>query len=168
MTTLKVDSKVSAAASDALEPYVNPLYARPGMRIVGVIELAHVERTQPAPDTDNRASVKVKISHLEIANPEQEGAIREAMKALYVQRTASGKLDEDSGQMELSEQTLRLTGGLLHAIEAARLKAAVQHWQAYARSVVHQPNLTISEIRHELDTIASGLKAALDAERDDS
>ncbi|MEN2423053.1 hypothetical protein AABB02_33695 [Streptomyces rimosus] len=162
MTTLRIDGKPGAAASAALEPFVARLYARPGMRLVGIVELAHVERTQPAPDSDRTASVKVKITHLEIPTEAQEGAVREAQRALYLQRTAAGTLSEDDGQVELAEETLRLTGGLLHAVEAARLKAALAHWAAYARRVVHTPELAISEIRHELQAVADGLAAALD------
>ncbi|GGU98240.1 hypothetical protein GCM10010245_00090 [Streptomyces spectabilis] len=76
MTSLKVDGKPGAAAAAALEPHVGKLFARPGMRLVGIIEPAHVERTHPAPDSDKTASVKVKITQLEIPSEEQEGAVR--------------------------------------------------------------------------------------------
>lgn len=160
MIAVKLDTKISATASAALEPHVTALYAKPGMRLMGIIELAHVERTQPAPDSDKTPSVKVKITHLEIPNTEQEGAVREAQRALCLQRTAIGTLTAD-GQIELSQETLRLTGGLLTDIECARLRAALKHWADYAARVAGAGGLTISEIRHELDTVADGLHAAL-------
>ncbi|MDG9703740.1 hypothetical protein [Streptomyces sp. DH37] len=166
MPRIKLDSQVGTAAAEALEPYVPLLYARQGMRIVFIAEMAHLERTQPAPDSAKAPSVKARITHLEVPNAEQEGAIREAMRALYLQRTAAGTFQED-GQLELSEETLRLTGGLLHAIEVARLRAGLAHWASYARRVVQGPDLTVSEMKHELDTIVGGLEATLNAARRD-
>lgn len=160
MTQLKLDGKVGASAKEAIEPYVAKLYAKPGMRLVGIIELAHVERTQPAPDSDKDASVRVRITHLEIPSPEQEGLVREAQRALFLQRTAAGTLTDD-GEIELSQQTLRLTAGELTYIELARLRAGLAHWADYARRVAHAENLTLTEIRHELDTVADGLRAVL-------
>ncbi|MEO3978832.1 hypothetical protein [Streptomyces sp. CAU 1734] len=166
MTQLKFDARVSASAAEALEPHVRPVYDVPGARRMAIVEFAHTERTQPAPGSEKEPAVKCRITHLEIPNADQEGAIREAQRALFVQRTAAGTLD-DEGEMELSEQTLRLTGGLLHAIEAARLKASVQHWHSYVSRLVHRPELTLTELRHELDQIAGGLKTALVPERGD-
>ena len=162
MTTVKLDSKTSANAAAGLEPYIGQLYATPGKRVVGVIEMAHVERTQPAPDSDKQPSVKLKITHLELANPEQEEALREAMRALFLHRTAQGTLGED-GEIELTERTLERTGGLLHAVEAARLRAAVLHWREQIRRALAIPNITVAEMRHELDTVADGLSAVLRA-----
>lgn len=166
-TTAKLDSKMSRAAQDGLEGWVLPLYATPGKRIVGVIELAHVERTQPAPDADKEPSVKLRITHLEIANDEQENILREAMKALHLHRTAYGTLDED-GELQLSQGTLERTGGMLHAVEAARLRAAVVHWREQALRVYSIPEATVTEMRHEIDMLARGLAAVLQVSDDDS
>lgn len=163
MTALKIKGgKLTSAAADALEPYKRKLYADQGARIVGVIELAHEERSEPAPDVDKEPCVTLRISHLEIANPEQENALREAQRVLFLHRTASGTLDED-GELRLSRGTLERTAGLLGSIEAARLRAGLAHWAGYARRVVSQQNLTQTEIRHELDSIADGLWATLRA-----
>ncbi|MEV7422830.1 hypothetical protein [Streptomyces sp. NPDC091212] len=167
MTALKFDAKVSASAAEALEPHVRPLYDRPGARRLAIVEFAHTERIQPAPGSEKEPAVKVRITHLEIPNADQEGTIREAQRALYLQRTATGTLQED-GELELSEQTLRLTGGMLHAIEAARLKAGLAHWLTYIHRVVQGPDLTVSEMRHELDQVAAGLTTALRPARDNS
>jgi hypothetical protein len=160
VTVIKLDSKMATNARDAIDPLAGRLYANRGARVLGVVELAHIERTEPAPDADKEASVKLRIVHLEVAGDEQEEHVREALRALYLQRTARGTLDE-SGEVRLSERTLELTAGLLHAVDLARLRVAVGHWAEYLRRVRSQDKLTASEIRHELDTIGDGLQAAL-------
>lgn len=161
MTTIKLDGKPATAASDALVPWAQELYKKPGMRIVGVVELAHVERTQPAPDEDKEASVKLRISHLELAGDgQQENAVREAMRALYLHRNAQGTLTEDL-DVELSKDTVRKLAGNLDATEAARRGVAIEHWATYARRVLHTANITPTELMHELKAIADGLYGAL-------
>lgn len=159
MVNLKIDARPSTAASEALDPHVRRLYDQPGLRLMVVGELEHIERTQPAPGSEKPPTVKVRFTHLEVPNADQEDYIREAQRALFLQRTARGTLQED-GQLELSESTLHLTGGLLHAVEAARLKVALEHWAKYARRAFHAPDLTASEVRHELQIVAEGLAAA--------
>ncbi|MBB2914897.1 hypothetical protein FHS43_006209 [Streptosporangium becharense] len=160
MTTLKFDSKLGAAASAALEEHIRPIYDKPGCSRLAIIEFRHIERTQPAPDADKDPSVKVRISHCEIPGRDQEGYIREAQRALYLQRTASGTLDDD-GQLQLTQSTLKHIGGLLHEVEVARLRAGLRHWVDYAARVNSNASLTISEMHHELDTVAQGLAALL-------
>lgn len=160
MTNLKFDSKLGAAAANSLEPHIRGIYERPGTRILFIGEARHVERTQPAPESEKDPSVKVRISHLEIPNKDQEGAIREAQRALYLQRTATGTLDEE-GQLQLANSTLKHIGGLLHEIEVARLRAGMKHWVAYAARVNANPLLTLVEMKHELDTISRGMDALL-------
>jgi hypothetical protein len=158
---LKLDSKMRTAPEDVLGQLARPLYDSPGVRIVGIVELAHVERTQPAPDTDVEPSVKVQITALEIGREEQEHHLREAMRALYLHRTARGTLTE-SGDVELSDRTVELTAGVLHAVEAARLRAVVRHWGEYARSVTRSNKpLSNSELLHELAAVADGLDASI-------
>lgn len=160
MTSLKFDSKLGAAASAALEQHIRPIYDRPGCSRLAIIEFRHIERTQPAPESDKDPSVKVRISHCEIPGRDQEGYVREAQRALYLQRTASGTLDDD-GQLQLTQSTLSHIGGLLHEVEVARLRAGLRHWVDYAARVNSNASLTISEMHHELDTVAQGLAALL-------
>lgn len=167
MTQLKFDAKVSAAAADALEPHVRPMYDQPGDKRMAIVEIEAIERTQPGPGSDKQPMVKVKIIGLEIPNQDQEGAVREAQRFLHLQRTARGTLDED-GQLELSESTLQLTGGQLAWLETARLRAGLAHWRDYAQRLVHGPDLTVSEVRHEMQTVAEGLTAVLFTARDHS
>jgi hypothetical protein len=156
---LKLDSKLATQAEDSLGLHARPLYDRPGARIVGVFELAHVERTQPAPDADKEASVKLRITGLEIANSEQEPHVRDAMRALFLHRTAQGTLDPE-GEIELSDRTIDLTAGMLHAVEAARYRTGVRHWQEYAGNAVSQSKRpTVSDLLAELRTIRDGLAA---------
>ena len=163
---LKFDSKISPPAEKALEPYIGRLYDVPGLRLMAVVELKQEDRNSPPPDSDSGLWVKARVASLEVAAPEQEATLRDAQRSLYLQRTATGTLDED-GQVELDERTLELTGGMLHAVETARLTAALRHWAAYIRRVNRTEQLTITEIRHELDAVATGLTAALDHARDD-
>ncbi|MFI0576192.1 hypothetical protein [Streptomyces tendae] len=167
MTQLKFDAKVSASAQEALEPHIRSVYDVPASRRLFIGEFAAIERTEPAPGTEKEASVKVRIVSLEVPNEGQEGYVREALRFLHLQRTARGTLDDD-GQLELDESTLRLTGGQLAYLETARLRAGLNHWESYARRVLHTPNITVTEAMHELKTVADGLHAALDGARGDS
>ncbi|MFF0597841.1 hypothetical protein [Streptomyces antibioticus] len=161
MTQLKFESKVSASAQEALEPHVRPVYSTPAARRLFIGEFAATERMEPAPGSEKEPSVRVRIVALELPNESQEGYVREALRFLHLQRTARGTLDED-GQLELDEDTLRLTGGQLAYLETARLRAALGHWASYARRVLHTSNLTVSEVMHEMKTVADGLTAGLD------
>lgn len=167
MTQLKFDAKVSASAQEALEPHIRPVYDVPAAGRLFIGEFRAIERTEPAPGTEKEASVKVRIISLEIPNEGQEGYVREALRFLHLQRTARGTLDDD-GQLELDESTLRLTGGQLAYLETARLRAGLNHWESYARRVLHTPQLTVTEAMHELKTVADGLRAALDGALGDS
>lgn len=165
-TDIKLESKFSVGAADALYDHARPLYDRLGATRVGIVELRSSERVTPGPEEDKTPSVKLRIVGLEIAGPDQEGAVREAQRALHLQRTAMGTLNED-GQIDLTRETIRLTGGLLADLETARLRAALQHWATEARKVVHSRTLLDGEIRHELDRIAEGMDAALHPARQD-
>ncbi|MFJ6841417.1 hypothetical protein ACIQRE_01970 [Streptomyces griseoluteus] len=160
MTQLKFDGKVSASAQEALEPHVRPLYNQPGGRRMAIIEFAAIERIEPAPGTEKEPSVKVRIVGLELPNQEQEGTVREAQRFLHLQRTAKGTLDGD-GQLELSDSTLRLTGGMLAYLETARLRAGLAHWREYALRLMRGPDLTVTEMRHEMQALSDGLTALL-------
>ncbi len=160
MTQVKIDSKIGGGPAAALEPHVPALYARPGARIMFIGELAHIERTQPAPDTDGQPSVKMRLTTMEIATKDQENAVREAQRALYLQRTAQGTID-DEGEILLAESTLKMTAGLLTDIELAKLRTGLNHWASYAARAVGTPNITHTEMLHELQTVADGLRDVL-------
>lgn len=166
MTTLKLQSKPSSAAMQAIEPHIRRLYARSGIRVMAVVELAHVERTEPAADADKDSTVTMRINHLEIPAPDQEESIREVLRSLYLQRTAVGTIDE-AGDLELSKSTIKDAAGIIGHVAVARMAAGIHHWRGYARRVVANDELTVGELRHELDAIADGLSGLLGAPQDD-
>lgn len=133
-----------------------------------VAEARHLERTQPAPGEDRQPTVRVRITTLEVPSRDQEELVRKAQRALYLQRTATGTLDED-GQVELTEPTLDLLGDALHDAEVARLRAGLDHWTAIAERLNRQPDaaLTIPMVKKEISRIAKGLRALLDGTEED-
>lgn len=163
MTAVKLASKLANQALEGLAEHIPGLYANPGRRVVAIIELAHIERNQPAPDEDKEASVTLGIKHMEIANTEQENNIRQALRALYTPRTAWGSLTE-TADVELGEETLRRCAGELTAIEAARLHVAIDRWAEFASKVLHDDRLSAGTLRQELRTLADGLRAAIHAD----
>lgn len=149
---LKLASAMAANALEAVEDLIQPIYGRPGMRMLAVVELAHVERTQPAPDEDKEASVTVGVKHLEVARGDQAEALRKAMRALYVQRTARGTLDEQLDELQLSKDTLTGVGDDLALKETARLRAAMQlHADTLQRLRIG--SFTEKDLRKQLDKL---------------
>ena len=161
MTKLKI-AGLGAAAASAVEPHIPAIYSRPGAIKVAVVELEHVERTQPGPRSDKEPSVAVRITHAEIPTAEQEHLLRDVLRALYLQRTARGTLDEAAGQAELDTETLRLAGGQLHAIDAAQMRIALRHFGDYARKARNQNNATMASMAADLRTIEHGITAVLE------
>ncbi len=161
MTDIKLESKIGGQAAAAIEPHAKTLYDRPGIRVVGVVELAHTERTQPAPDSEKNASVKVRISALELPTREQADTIREVMRALHLQRTATGTLEED-GSITLTKTTLDTAVGILSGQELARLRTGLTYWERYTRRAAGTQDMTVAELAKELRTVAQGLAAILD------
>lgn len=160
MTTLKIESKPSTGAANALGRHVEAIYHTTGARRIGVVELVRTGRTEPDPGVDKDPSVSMRIGSLEIATPEQEDFLRQAMRALHLHRTAQGTLDE-TGDIELSERTLEYLPARLDAAEAARLRVGLIHWAGYTRDALRADEITLTEARHELDAIATGLESLL-------
>lgn len=166
MTAVKLDSKPSTAAAVALLPHADGLFRDPTKRLVALVELTHVERTQPGPDEDKEQTVKVRITHLEIGDDKLEEPLRRAMRALYTQRTAYGTLDQDTGEIELGEDTVRSLAGDLLAIEAARLRVAMLNFASYARQALKSDEITLSGAIKDLNYLANGLRAVANGDRD--
>lgn len=161
MTHLKITGTPTASAMQALEPHITGIYDRPGVHVMAIIELEHTERVQPAPNSDVEPVVRMRIVACEVPNEEQESAIRTAMRALYLARTARGTIDED-GQLELDKETIKRTGGELLWIECARLRAGLAHWTAYAQRIASQSaQFSVTEMAHELGAVADGMTAVL-------
>lgn len=160
MTTIKIEGKPSAAAANALGRHAEALYHTDGARRLGVVEIARTGRYVPDSGEDKDPSVSLRIAALEIASPEQEDHLRQAMLALHLHRTAAGHVSGVDG-LVLDPNTLELTGAMLHASEAARLRVGVTHWADLARRALSVQAMTLSEARHELDAIATGLEALI-------
>lgn len=159
MTQIKVDGKLSVGANEALAAHAGSLFARLGSNRLAVVEIRSVERSEPAADEDKEQSVKVRVSQLEVATADQEDALRRCLEALHTHRTAYGTLTEDQ-DIELSDSVIEATGGELNAIEAARLKVAIDRWTEYLRRVLTQPKVTNTQLRSEVDTVIRGLRIA--------
>lgn len=159
MTTIKIEAKPSAAATNALARHAEALYQTPGSRRVAIIELARVGRYQPDEEVDKDSTVNLRLVQLEIASPDQEEYLRQAMLALHLHRTAAGTLMED--QVALDPRTLQEVASHLDRAEVARLRVGLLHWAEQARRALRVPEMSVSEARHELDAIATGLQALL-------
>lgn len=160
MPDIKLAGKLTATASAALGEYARAMYDHPGLTLMGIVELKATKKLEVAPDEADSPAVHARILGLEIANDDQEDDLRRAQKALYAQRTARGTLDE-SDQLEIVPDTLRLLGEMLHDREAVRLRAGLARWLVEMQKVANSPILTPAEVRHEFDRIHNGLEALL-------
>lgn len=157
MPIAKLATKLGSDAEAGLQPHTPELYRDPGRRVVAVVELRATERTEVVADSEvgGTPTVKLAVTSLEVANPRQEDALRRAMEALYTHRTAYGTLDE-AGQIALSDETIEMTGGELHAVEAARLAASVRY---YAQAAVEAQALNDpAAMRKFIRGLAKGLR----------
>lgn len=92
---VKFDTKVLADVAEALEPHASEMFKQRKGRWIAVVELAHVERTEPGPDEEKNPTVKLRVTDLEIASTAfLEDQARQLLRALYQRRTADGTLDE--------------------------------------------------------------------------
>jgi hypothetical protein len=92
---VKLDSKILTDVAEALEPYASEMFKQRKGRWVAVIELAHVERTEPGPDEDKNPAVKLRVTDLEIAaSAFTQDQLRQMLRAMHMQRTSDGTLDE--------------------------------------------------------------------------
>lgn len=163
MTTLKIESSPGKAADSALELHVPGLYADPSKRLVAIIELQPVERLVPAPGSEKDPSVKVRISQCEVPDAAQVDAVRSAMRALYLHRTARGTIDEE-GELVLADRTVDLLSGALHEGRAVELTAGLRYWQEYAAVLAgRQPaSCTVTALLGEWRVMREGLRALVE------
>ncbi|MEU7155133.1 hypothetical protein [Streptomyces chrestomyceticus] len=95
MTTIKFDSKVIADVEQAIRPHARELFKNLGHRVMAVVEITSVERTEQGPDEEKPDAVKVRITDIEIAGDEfTDEKLRQQASAMYRQRSAEGTLDE--------------------------------------------------------------------------
>jgi hypothetical protein len=163
---LKLATAMPSSVVAALEDLVKPFYSKPGMRILGIVELAHVDRLEVAPDEDKEPVVTAGIKMLEIAHGEQVEHLRKAARALHVQRTATGTLDEEVGALQLNKNLVEELADDFALRETARLRAAMQH-QA---GILHRLKIgTFSEtdMRKQIAKLHGIVKAALEFREED-
>lgn len=118
-------ARIRAAAGDAIESQIGRLRAKPGTKVVGIVELERYQLNQPD-DADTDPTVLLRLSALELAKGgDQEAQLRLAMQALNLHRTAGGTLTEDA-DVELAQQTLDNLPDQVCIYESARLRAAFE------------------------------------------
>lgn len=153
---IKLESKPSKGAGEALDRYRTALYATLGKRLVGIVEFEAVERNEVAEDDEKDTWVKLRITALEVADPDQEDPVRQAMAALNLQRTAYGTLTEDE-DIELSKGTLERCAGDIRLLDAARLHTAIEIYGEKIRTAGRNPKLTAGDLRKTIDELSRAL-----------
>jgi hypothetical protein len=159
---LKLDSKLQGTATISLQELASHLYHNPGARMVGIVEIAHTERTEPAQGEDKDPAVTIGLKAIEMARGDQDEFLRRAMEALHRHRTSTGTLDEEM-QPKLSQSTLDRLAGLdaaLEAAEAARLRVVVEQTADYIDRV-KMGKLTAPQAREELETVRKMLSGSI-------
>ncbi|MFF6904551.1 hypothetical protein ACFY9Q_01245 [Streptomyces sp. NPDC012389] len=96
---IKFDSKVLTDVAEALEPFADQMFKNRQGRWMAVVELAHVERTEPGPEEDKAPAVKVRVVGIEVAGDEISGGrLRGMQRDMYDRRTSGGTLFESEQQ----------------------------------------------------------------------
>jgi hypothetical protein len=90
---VKFDSKVLTDVAEALEPHATEMFKQRRGRWIAIVELAHVERTEPGPDEDKNPAVKLRVTSIEVAADEITGGrLRGLQREMYDRRTSGGTL----------------------------------------------------------------------------
>lgn len=90
---VKFDSKVLTDVAEALEPHAEEMFKQRRGRWMAVVELSHVERSEPGPDEDKNPTVKVRVTAIEVAGDEvSAGRLRSVQREMYDRRTSGGTL----------------------------------------------------------------------------
>lgn len=97
---VKFDSKVLTDVAEALKPYAEAMFKQRHGHWMAVIELAHVERSEPGPDEDKNPAVKVRVTGIEVAADEiTAGRLRNVQREMYDRRTSGGTLFEQADEV---------------------------------------------------------------------
>lgn len=149
---------VPADPGHAIEAQINRLRAKPGCRVVGIVEIERYQVNKPD-DADADPTVLLRISDLEIAKGEQEALLRSAMTALHLHRTAGGTLTEDA-DIELAQNTLDKLPDLVATYESARLRAAFEALVNRVTGLAKNTRHNDGDLRRELKKLADlGVRA---------
>lgn len=93
---VKFDSKVLTDVAEALESVSEEMFKQRRGRWMAVVELSHVERSEPGPDEEKNPTVKVRVTSIEVAADEiTAGRLRGVQREMYDRRTSGGTLFED-------------------------------------------------------------------------
>lgn len=116
MTAVKLLSQLRKRVVEALEPHAAQMYER-REHWVALVEFEVHERIETTEtDADGNEylveTARLRVSSLEIATGDAEHHVREALRALWSRRTASGTLDEPLAGRE-AETAVRLLPGLI-------------------------------------------------------
>jgi hypothetical protein len=97
---VKFDSKVLTDVAEALEPFATEMFKQRQGRWMAIVEVGHVERTEPGPDEDKAPSVKVRVTSIEVAGDEvTSGRLRGMQREMYDRRTSGGTLFEQNDEV---------------------------------------------------------------------
>jgi hypothetical protein len=97
---VKFDSKVLTDVAEALEPFAEEMFKQRRGRWMAVIELSHVERSEPGPDEEKNPAVKVRVTSIEVAADEiTAGRLRSVQREMYDRRTSGGTLFESDSDV---------------------------------------------------------------------
>jgi hypothetical protein len=97
---VKFDSKVLTDVAEALEPHATEMFKQRRGRWIAVVELGHVERTEPGPDEDKNPTVKLRVTSIEVAADEITGGrLRGVQREMYDRRTSGGTLFESDSDV---------------------------------------------------------------------
>lgn len=160
MTVMKLDYRLTGQVTEALAGHTERIYRDPGSAFLAVVEFRHTERHEFA-DDEKDSFVKARCVGIEVANPgEQERQLREVQRALYLQRTASGKLAE-ADELTLAKQTLKSAQGLMSGAEVARLTAYLRAIRDQVHDLREDTSLDEKGLREELEHIEDRMAKAL-------
>lgn len=147
----------------SIDRYAERLYENPGMAIMAVVELRHVDRVTPAEGVSEKdPRVNLRIEALEVAPAGgPEDTLREVERALYVARTAGGTLGADD-DVRLAEQTMANATGLMTGHELARLRVILDWVIDRVGPVVGNDKLRPADIRRQVEELLAKATAARD------
>lgn len=155
---ISFSGRLNADPLHALQSQITRLRAKPGCKLMGVVEIERYQINQPD-DSDAEPTVLLRISDLEIGKGEQEALLRSAMLALHLHRTAGGTLTEDA-DIELAQDTLDKLPDLVSVHESARLHAAFEFLVDRVTGLSKNTRHNDGDLRRELKKLADlGVKA---------
>jgi hypothetical protein len=113
MTAIKFDSKVLEGVAEALENHADEMFKHRAGHWMAIVELSHVERTEPGPEEEKSPTVKLRVVQIEVAGDhDADERLRGALQQLYRTRTSAGTLDEATSGHR-ADDILRNGSGLL-------------------------------------------------------